>query len=373
MAKSRIFISHSSNDKKFAQLVAKEIKKYGAVPWIDHEQIFVGDDIFEKLEEGLTSMDVLLLLISREALDSGWVALEVNYAVWKELNERRPIIHPFRLSDIPIKDLPWFIQTRHIPVVTQDEEGASLIVNNLITALKRRLEPETLEPKTMFQRDSRVEELIKDVRLGDWDLAQVAALKMLCYTNEDGYNELFYAMIKYLDSPNENLRWGAIQTIESFSDLAPWLFDKKLLTKLSKHSDFSVRSMVAMICYNLAHWAPHLVPINVLFKLADPNEDYYVNNPAMAALKTLAKWRPIIIRLLYLRLRSTDAWTREFVAHAIYDISLKEPEILNIEELREELERLKSINDKTAIDYLTKAIKNIKPDTFGDQWKYSPF
>ena len=320
-------------------------------------------------------MDVLLLLISKEALDSGWVELEVKHAAWKEINERKIIIRPFRLSGINITDLPWFIQNRHVPVVTQDEEGASFIVKNLISALKRRLEPETLEPfdKNVFQRDSRVEELIKEIRAGDWDLAQVAALKILTYTNEYGYNELFYAMIKYLYSPNEDLRWGAIQTIESFSDLSPWLFDKKLLTQLSKHNDFSVRSMVAMICYNFAHWAPHLVPINVLFRLAHHNEDYYVHNPAMAALKTLAKWRPTIMKRLYLGLRSNDAWAREFISHAIYDVSLKEPEILNIEVLRNALERLNSIGNKTAVDYLTKAIKNIKPDKYGDQWKYSPF
>jgi hypothetical protein len=91
--------------------------------------------------------------------------------------------------------------------------------------------------------------------------------------------------------------------------------------------------MVAMICYNLANWAPERVPVNVLIRLSHPKEDYYVQNPAIGAMKILARWRPSILRMLFMQIRSNDPWAREFFANAIYDISLKEPEILNREEV----------------------------------------
>ena len=318
----RVFVCHSSTDKKFAKTVIAKLKCPETSPWIDHEQIYAGDDILDKIGEGLSSMDILLFLISREALKSGWVDLEIKHATWKEINERRIIIRPFRLSDIPIDELPWFLQHRSAPVVSNDDDGASVVIHNILNNLEQRYGRILAEPseKKIFQRDSRVEELIKDVGVGDWDRAQMAALRMLAYTNEHGSNEIFLGMLSYIDCPNEDSKWGALQTIESFSDLAPWLYDVKLLTDLSKHKDFSVRSMVAMTCYNFASWAPHLVPTNILFRLAHPNEDYYVYNPAIGALKTLARYRVSILRMLFMRLKSKDSETREFMANAIYDI-----------------------------------------------------
>lgn len=373
--KSRVFICHSSTDKEFAKIVVAKLKGPKTAPWIDHEQILAGDDILDKIGEGLTTMDVLLFLISREALTSRWIDLELKHATRKEIQERRIIIRPFRLSEIPIPELPWFLQHRLAPVITPDDEGASIITENIIRNLENRYGSSQMEPieKKIFQRDSRVEELLENIGIGDWKRAQIAALRMLTNTTEYGSNELFSAMLSYLDCPDENMKWGALQTIESFSDLAPWLFSIKLLTDLSKHKDFSVRSMVAMICYNFANWAPELVPVNVLISLSHPNEDYYVNTPAIGAMKTLARWRPSILRMLFVQLRSSDPWAREFFANAIYDISLNEPEILNQDEVESAFKHLKSIEDNSALYFIEKTLDKIKTAKFGTQRKYRTF
>jgi len=371
----RVFVCHSSTDKEFAKIIVAKLKGPETSPWIDHEQIFTGDDILDIMGEGLTSMDILLFLISREALKSSWVDLELKYATWKEINERRIIIRPFRLSDIPISELPWFLRHRKAPVISQDIDGASIIIKNILSVLEQRYSTFQVEPieKPIFQRDSRIEKLIKDIRVGDWEHAQIAGLRMSAYITEHGSNELFFSLLSYLDCPDEDLKWGALQTIESFSDIAPWLYDLKLLTELSKHNDFSVRSMVAMVCYNFANWNPHLVPINILFRLSHPDEDYYVQNPAIGALKTLARYRVSILRMFFVRLRSKDSWTREFIANAIYDISSTEPEILNPEDIEDAYQYIKSIGDDTALHFIEKTKVNIKSAKFGDQWKYSPF
>lgn len=374
MAK-RVFVCHSSTDKEFAKIVVAKLKGPEISPWIDHEQIFAGDDILDKMGEGLTSMDILLFLISREALKSGWINLELKYSTWKEIHERRTIIRLFRLSDIPISELPWFLRHRKAPVIPQDNDGASIIIKNILSVLEQRYGIFQLEPieKPIFQKDSRIEELLKNVGIGNWENAQIAALRMSAYITEYGSNELFIAMLSYLDCPDEDLKWGALQTVEAFSDIAPWLYEVKLLTDLSKHNDFSVRSMVAMICYNFANSNPNLVPINILFRLSHPNEDYYVQNPAISALKTLARYRVSILRMFFVRLRSKDSSTREFIANSICDISSKEPEILNPEDVENAYQHLKSIGDDTALHFIEKTKENIKSANFGDQWKYGPF
>src|SRR5580658_782752 len=77
---SRIFISHSSKDKLFAELVAAEFGRANIEPWIDSTKILVGDDIIEKIGEGLKTMDLLLFIVSCEALKSPWVDRELKFA-----------------------------------------------------------------------------------------------------------------------------------------------------------------------------------------------------------------------------------------------------------------------------------------------------
>jgi hypothetical protein len=344
-------------------------------PWIDHEQIVAGDDILDKIGEGLTTMDILIFLVSKESLESVWVDLEVKHAAWREIEERRVLILLFRISDISIEKLPWFLRRRYAPSVTADSEGASMIANDARKALERRIPPHLFEPleEIKFEKNPRVDELLEKVSLGDWSSSQEAALKMNMLTTKNGYNELFKPLLSYLESPDDDQRWGAIQTLESFADLAPWLYDIELLSRLGNHEDFSIRSMVAVICYNLALFAPHLVPINLLVKLSSHDEDWYVSTPAIGALKTLARWRPTILKIFLIRLRNANPFSRELAAQAIYDISEKEPEILNLDDLKNEIKRLGEINDRIALDLITKAISKAKEARFGSQYKYSAF
>jgi hypothetical protein len=101
MEPSRIFMSHSSQDKEFANLVVSSLRSPEMAAWIDSEQIVTGDDIFDQLGRGLHSMDVLVFLISQASLKSEVVALEIKHAVWREVKEKRILILPFIIDDTP--------------------------------------------------------------------------------------------------------------------------------------------------------------------------------------------------------------------------------------------------------------------------------
>jgi len=60
-------------------------------------------------------------------------------------------------------------------------------------------------------------------------------------------------------------------------------------------------------------------------------------------------------------------------AQAIYDISEKEPEILDLDDLKNEPKRLREIDDRVALDLVTRAISKAKEAKFGSQHKYSAF
>jgi len=371
LKKSKVFISHSSHDKKFASMLVEELKTDETEPWIDHEQIYAGDDVLDKIGEGLSTMDIFVLLISRTALSSLWVDLETKAAQIKEIRERRSIILAYRLDDISLDEIPWFLQMKHVPVINRNIEGVKEIFSRIEMKIKTRIDSQT-QVKEEVHRDARIDSIIKDIKLGDWDKAEIAALNIMEYTNENGHNELFDSLISYLYSNDLDQRFILGMIIECFSNLAPWLFNRPLLFKLGTHPDFGVRSSIAMICYNYAQWVPVLVPVDLALKLSHHEEDYYVDMPAKAALKYLCRDRTIILREFYNRLNEEDKWAREHAAEFIYEISLKEPEILDEQILTERINSLDQKTDKEAIGYLKKTIKNIKKSNY-IEIKYPPF
>lgn len=373
MSTVRIFVSHSSKDKNFAEMVVAGLRDPRLDPWIDSEQIFAGDDIFDKLGEGLQSMDILVFLVSRSSLQSEWVALEVKYAVKRELEERRALILPYIIDDTPVNDIPWFLSHRDAIRVSTDATGVEQTVQGVQRALERRVSREQQEDvrAVKFRSDPRVEELIADVGVGDWDAAYDAALRLLSITETSGDNELFQSLLKYVDYPeDDDLRWGALLTIESFAQLAPWLYDRELLFCLGHHPDFSVRSSAASICMDLVNSAPHKVPIDLLLKLARFDEDWYVMAPATAALKALCASRPAIQRVFFNWLHSDDPAEREHAASAIADIAHEEPEILEPGELTQEATRLKEIGDHVASGIIAEVIPLVANVERGFRFKY---
>jgi hypothetical protein len=80
---------------------------------------------------------------------------------------------------------------------------------------------------------------------------------------------------------------------------------------------------------NLAQFAPNLVPVELLIKLSVHSEDWYVETPANAALKAMARSMPAVLHTFFTRLHSQDAEKRVHAAHALRDIAKREPEILD--------------------------------------------
>lgn len=372
MKPGRVFIGHSSKDKEFANLVVEQLRSPDMAPWIDGEQIIAGDDIFDQIGQGLQSMDTLVFLVSTTSLQSEWVALEVKYTVTREITERRVLLQPFIIDDLPISALPWFLSHRNVSRVTADASGAVYVANAVRQALQRRsTTPTEIAQEVVFRRDLRIEELIRDVGVGDWDAARDAAIEVLKETDEAGHNELFEALLRYQDYPNdEDTRWGAIITVESLVELAPWLVDHKLLDKMAKHPDFSIRSSAASICMSLAQFAPDRVPVDILLRLATHDEDWYVTAPATAALQAMVRHRPAILRVFFKRLHSLDPHTREHAAQALAGIAHQEPGILDPGELEYELSRLEELADEMAAYYIAEAFPKVKRAKRLSPYKY---
>ena len=93
------FISHSTNDKDFADRIYADLRKEGVRCWFAPEDIKGGKKIHLQLDEAIRVYDKLLLILSEESINSDWVANEIRWARKREKQEGRQKLFPVTLID----------------------------------------------------------------------------------------------------------------------------------------------------------------------------------------------------------------------------------------------------------------------------------
>lgn len=71
------FISHSSADAALAELVESTLENEGLAAWLDKTEISVGAPLRDELQSSIEESRVVVLLWSKAAARSRWVAAEV--------------------------------------------------------------------------------------------------------------------------------------------------------------------------------------------------------------------------------------------------------------------------------------------------------
>jgi len=78
------FISYSHADKGFAHRLHDQLQDFGIRCWLDEHQLWQGDDIHERVDQGTKLWDKVLLCVSEHSLTSRWIDNEIEAASKKE-------------------------------------------------------------------------------------------------------------------------------------------------------------------------------------------------------------------------------------------------------------------------------------------------
>jgi predicted ATPase len=106
-----VFLSHNSIDKPWVHELKNSLQCYGISVWLDKDEIRPGDLFAKALEEGLASSRAVALIISPEAVASGWVEAEYYRALALANNPLSSLqLIPVILRDAP---LPGFAKDRN--------------------------------------------------------------------------------------------------------------------------------------------------------------------------------------------------------------------------------------------------------------------
>lgn len=98
----KVFISHSSKDKNFVTKLKKDLNDNQIDTWFDKDEMFPGDDLMEKLIDGLDKSTHFLIILSPSSIESEWVQLELRNALNQIQEETLEKIIPIRYRDCEI-------------------------------------------------------------------------------------------------------------------------------------------------------------------------------------------------------------------------------------------------------------------------------
>jgi hypothetical protein len=109
------FISYSSKDQEFADLLHSQLQSKGTRVWLATEDLKIGDKFRAKIDEAIRLYDKLLLVLSKDSVKSPWVEAEVEAAFEKERKQKRTVLFPIRLDDAVMKTKQaWAAEIRRV-------------------------------------------------------------------------------------------------------------------------------------------------------------------------------------------------------------------------------------------------------------------
>lgn len=127
----KVFLSHSSKDKKIVNSIFNQLQKAEIKAWYDRYEIDPGDSIVDKINEGLSNSDTGILLLSKNFLDpsSGWTKSEMNYFIQKRMKSKETDFICLNLN-LSHDELPPLVQEyRYIDM--NDEDAIEQLIHVL--------------------------------------------------------------------------------------------------------------------------------------------------------------------------------------------------------------------------------------------------
>lgn len=133
-----VFISHASEDKEEIALpLANFLTKNGLKVWLDKHEIFIGDSLRRKIDEGLANSRFGIVILSKNFFEKEWPKKELDALVSREDGREKvilPIWHKVSKSFI----------SQHSPLLSDklaisSEKGLEFVANELLEVVRRKL------------------------------------------------------------------------------------------------------------------------------------------------------------------------------------------------------------------------------------------
>jgi len=103
--KTKVFISYSTKDFSDAKCIATDLKSQGYDVFFAEDSIKLGDNIFEKMDEGIKNATVLILIVSNNFMNSVYCKSEWTSFFAKISSQKECTIIPVLVEDVEVDGL----------------------------------------------------------------------------------------------------------------------------------------------------------------------------------------------------------------------------------------------------------------------------
>lgn len=103
----KVFLSHSSSDKKSVKRLASDLRAHGIDVWFDAYEIRLGDVIVQKLQDGIEKCDFVVVWLTKKATQSHWVQREWYTKFHDEIESARTMVLPLLADNC---NIPAFLR-----------------------------------------------------------------------------------------------------------------------------------------------------------------------------------------------------------------------------------------------------------------------
>lgn len=145
------FISHSSKDKGFCRRLYADIQAKGVGAWYFPEDATWGKSAWGEISQSIERCDRLIVVCSKNSLQSGPVQREIDRALNREDEEQKNILFPIRIDDYLFKGWKHARRDDLLAKVVGDFRGwrsnpakYSAALGKLIAALKKSRRPRVI-------------------------------------------------------------------------------------------------------------------------------------------------------------------------------------------------------------------------------------
>ena len=170
----KVFISHSSSDKKFVRTLKDCLNENGILTFFDEDQLDLGDNLVAKLENALNETSHLVIILSPASINSKWVKYELKKALDNHETGVTQKIIPikYRECEIPseINDLLHHDLTSEVVMPIDETEKVKFISKGFEPFLIKLVR--AIKSTSNSFNEIEKKEIIKSIKSAESDIAK---------------------------------------------------------------------------------------------------------------------------------------------------------------------------------------------------------
>jgi hypothetical protein len=139
-----VFISYSHKDKGFVDELAANLVLERHNVWLDRWELNIEDSIIDKIQNALTESSAMLVILSKDSVESEWCKKELNAGIIRELDEKKVIVLPCVIDDCQV---PLFLREKMRANFKSDPDAAFAQVNDALLKISNRQQGRVESPE----------------------------------------------------------------------------------------------------------------------------------------------------------------------------------------------------------------------------------